>query len=145
MTKINFDFKSTCLSLFLMKKALVFILLVCYFTVSTGFVVSFHYCMDKFDSVQLGSEEDDECGKCGMHSGENACCFDDVKVVKLDDSHVAAQALLANFSLPPAIVQGFNFFIDPPISPQDPWLFQMAHGPPWQEQKINIFNCVFRI
>lgn len=128
-----------------MKKALVFILLVFYFTVSTGFVVSFHYCMDQFDSLQLGSEEDDECGKCGMHTGENACCFDDIKIVKLDDSHLAAQALVANFSLPAAIVPVNNYFIDPFIFPQEPLLFQMTHGPPLAGLKINVLNCVFRI
>ena len=67
-----------------MKKLAASILLLIYFTVTTGFVVSVHYCMNKLDSIQLGDNSSEECGKCGMHVEDSGgCCKDDVKLVKM--------------------------------------------------------------
>ncbi|MEO5945870.1 MAG: hypothetical protein ABIP79_03580 [Chitinophagaceae bacterium] len=67
-----------------MKKILTSILLVCYFAVTSGFVINHHYCMDRLASTQLFSSSEKVCGKCGMHTdGSDGCCRDEVKVVKL--------------------------------------------------------------
>lgn len=67
-----------------MKKATASILLLLYFVVSTGFVVSVQYCMDKANGVELVETAHKECGKCGMTIKINdGCCKDDVKVLKV--------------------------------------------------------------
>jgi hypothetical protein len=127
-----------------MKKALALILLLMYFVVSTGFVVSFHYCMDKLDSVQIGAGNDEECGKCGMHTGKNACCFDDVKMVKLDATHTATAALIASFSLPEAVAFTSEYLLAPfyNLVEED---FVIVHSPPLIKERTYLYNCVFRI
>lgn len=83
-----------------MKKLLASIVLLVYFTVSTGFVVSMHYCMNKFDSVQVGLPKSETCGKCGMHTEDSGgCCRDEVKVVKLQQDTQVAKVLIASFTL----------------------------------------------
>lgn len=84
-----------------MKKLTAFILLLIYFTVSTGFVVSMHYCMNQFDSVQVGAASD-KCSKCGMHTADSGgCCRDEVKVVKLQVDKQVAKMLFSSLSFAP--------------------------------------------
>src|ERR687890_814593 len=86
----------------LMKRFLASILLLIYFCVSTGFVVSMHYCMNKFDSVQVGAADSEKCGKCGMHTEDSdGCCRDEVKVVKLQQDSQLAKLLMPSFSMAP--------------------------------------------
>lgn len=92
-----------------MKKVLASIILLVYFTVSTGFVVSLHYCMDRFNSAQLGHSDAVKCDNCGMHKGEG-CCHDDVKMVKLSLSHIAGQMLAFSADAPSvALEHSFHF------------------------------------
>ena len=92
-----------------MKKVLASKVMLVYLTVSTGFVVSLDYCMDRFNSAQLGHSESLKCDKCGMHKSEG-CCHDDVKMVKLSLSHVAGQALAFSLSAPSLLLeQPFDF------------------------------------
>lgn len=82
-----------------MKRLAAYILLLIYFTVSTGFVVSVHYCMNKVDSIKLGDDSSEECGKCGMHLQEsNGCCKDDVKMVKMQVDQAFAKIVALDFS-----------------------------------------------
>ena len=84
-----------------MKRFAAFILLLIYFTVSTGFVVSMHYCMNQFDSVQVGAASD-KCSKCGMHINDSGgCCRDEVKVVKLQMDKQVAKMLFSSLSFAP--------------------------------------------
>lgn len=84
-----------------MKKVLFYIFILVYFTVSTGFTVNLHYCMDNFQSWELGAIEDGSCGKCGMPlSKGGACCRDEVKVMKLQ--------LEPHQSLPFSLPSGFD-------------------------------------
>ena len=87
-----------------MKKSIAAILLVLYVAFSSGLVISFHYCMDSFDSVQLGAKKSDYCGICGMHkSSGNECCKDEVKIFKINDDQQTSAASF-KFSTPDAIV-----------------------------------------
>jgi hypothetical protein len=128
-----------------MKKLFALILLLVYFTVTTGFVVSIHYCMDKIESVVLGASETDECGKCGMKIEKNdGCCKDDVKLIKMKADQPAAKMLVADFSI--LIPRSFSnpFFIT--SFHNFSWgEFSIAHGPPLHAPDIYIRNCVFRV
>lgn len=128
-----------------MKKVLAAIVLFVYFTFSTGFVVSLHFCMDQLDSAQLGTDSSDECGRCGMHKDKaNDCCWDEVKVIKIQHSHLSAKAVAADFSLPLTVSEPIAFITNPFYNFTQA-RYQVAHSPPLNEQGIFIRNCVFRI
>ncbi|MFL5740789.1 MAG: hypothetical protein ACJ75B_11265 [Flavisolibacter sp.] len=127
-----------------MKKILAAGLLLLYFTVSTGFIISLHYCMDRFDSAQLGSSQSDKCPKCGMHK-DGGCCHDDVKVIKLQTAHMAAAsglpgiiALTTIYTPTEFLFSPFRNFLHADV-PTD-------HGPPpLNEREVYLQNRVFRI
>ncbi|RYZ46355.1 MAG: hypothetical protein EOO14_24695 [Chitinophagaceae bacterium] len=128
-----------------MKKLLVTIALLVYFTVSTGFVVSVHYCMDRLNGLEWGESDAEECGKCGMPTTDSdGCCKDEVKVVKLDVDHTYAKQLTADFSLHLPALTPVNYLFTPSliqIATEEP----VAHGPPLSEQDTYLLNRVFRI
>lgn len=126
-----------------MKRILSALLLVVYFTVSSGFVVSLHYCMNRLDSVGIGAAQSDKCGKCGMHK-DGGCCHDVVKVVKLNEQHLSAQTPNPDFGwhlaapLPVAAFQS-------PAPQMDPASLETAHGPPLPAHPLYLLHRVFRI
>ena|ERR1700694_388341 len=126
-----------------MKKVLAFLMLLVYVTVSTGFVVSMHYCMDRFDSVQLGQSASDKCHKCGMHKHQG-CCHDDVKMVKLQLTHMAAKTSTI-FPAAPAIVPSAICLLDVPAPHNHFTGCTLPSGPPLSDQDAYIFHCVFRL
>ena len=87
-----------------MKKLLAYIVLLIYFCVSTGFVVSKHYCMNKFDSVRVGAASE-MCGKCGMYTQDSGgCCRDEVNVIKLQIDKQVAKMFVFSFALLPYVL-----------------------------------------
>lgn len=128
-----------------MKKLAAAILLLVYFTVTTGFVVSVHYCMGKIDSVELGYSNDDDCSKCGMSIQKNdGCCKDDVTVVKMKTDHRLAKVAFADLSLDVLQTNHYNQSVDFPSDIEEPLLPQ-ANGPPLNGQELYLRNCVFRL
>ena len=90
-----------------MKKSIASILLVLYVAFSCGVVISYHYCMDTYDSLRLGDKKSDVCGVCGMHTSEsNGCCNDEVKIFKIQDDQQAS-AISFRFPAPEAVVPEF--------------------------------------
>lgn len=128
------------------KKSIASILLLVYFVVSTGFTVNLHYCMDSFQSWEIGASEDDECGKCGMQIQKNAgCCRDEVKTLKLQQDLTAAVAIVYQFSVPVIVPYSFSHFLPPVLgdvrSPN-----YSAHSPPLEDKQYSyLLYCVFRI
>lgn len=128
-----------------MKKLLASILLLVYFTVSTGFVVSVHYCMNKVDSVELGDSSSEECGKCGMHIEDSGgCCKDDVKMVKMQVDQSLAKTITPGFSLQ-LPVKTLNEDFSVAIVNKASNTYPLAHGPPLSAQDTYLLNCVFRL
>ena len=126
-----------------MKKLLATIVLVVYAVMSTGFVVSLHYCMDKVNSVELGDSASDTCDRCGMHK-DGHCCWDDVKVVKIQASHITTNYTIEIPSLAPAVMADYHYVLNHNFQAHqanDP----IAHGPPPDKQDTYLTNCVFRI
>ena len=76
-----------------MKKVLFFILSIFYLTASTGADLHFHYCMGHLADWSIWVNNDEkQCGKCGMEKqegGDNGCCKDEHKWVKVDDDQKA--------------------------------------------------------
>lgn len=126
-----------------MKQILACIVLLIYFCATTGFVISMHYCMDRFDSAEIGSYKNDKCPKCGMHKN-GGCCHDDVKVVKLQTSHLAAKTIAFNFSAPVIKLNATEFLLAP-FKNFSSAHFIFSHSPPLSKQDAYLTNRVFRI
>jgi hypothetical protein len=129
-----------------MKKALASILLLIYFTVSTGFSVNMHYCMDTFSSWDFGAVEGDSCDLCGMAKDKgNDCCRDEVKVLKLQQEMPQAKDLTYQIYLPSLIHTTWGFNV---LSLQN-GVHKEQHFNPrprlLHQQEIYLRNCVFRI
>lgn len=132
-----------------MKKAIAILSFICYFTVTSGVTINFHYCMKKLASVRLFETKARECGVCGMDTHEfelNGCCRDEVKIVKLvqDQNSIA----LAGYELPvleamPAMHSGFIVAHTEYFPVQTHF---HNHSPPLLSgQDIYLRNNVFRI
>ena len=126
-----------------MKKGIAAILFVFYFAFSTGVIISYHYCMDEFDSLKLGAKTTDICGKCGMHTGNMGCCNDDVKIFKIQDDQQTA-SIDFKFSVPDVIAESFPTWNETPIKSTHE-VFVTNHSPPLSKQDTYLQNCVFRI
>lgn len=128
-----------------MKKFAVSWLLLIYFMVSTGFVVSVHYCMNKVDYVEFGDRRSEDCSKCGMHiKKSDGCCKDDVRVMKMKGDQAFAKVTPVDFSLLP-IVLATNEIHFTPFRNFSFLNYPVAHGPPLSGQDIYLHNCVFRL
>lgn len=129
-----------------MKKLFAVILLLIYFTVSTGFVFSLHYCMGKFDSVQLGVSESEKCNKCGMHTANSdGCCHDEVKVLKLQQDPLVAKVLLPVAAQMPVEVPLSLHLTTPFYNYRSPEVYEHFRPPLLSEQETYLSNCVFRL
>lgn len=64
---------------------------VLYTLITSGFTVNLHYCMGELASVDLHDSHDESCGKCGMPV-KGDCCNDESRLLKVDDSQLAAKA-----------------------------------------------------
>jgi hypothetical protein len=128
-----------------MKKGIAAILLVLYVAFSSGVVISFHYCMDSFDSLQLGAKKSDYCGICGMHkTNGNECCKDEVKIFKIQDDQQTS-AISFKFSAPDAIITELPVWNEVSFINSTHQLFLNNHSPPLSKQDTYLQNCVFRI
>jgi len=128
-----------------MKKGIAAILLVLYVAFSSGVVISFHFCMDTFDSVQLGAKKSDYCGVCGMHKLKgNECCKDEVKILKIQDDQQTSGISLKFYS-PDAIVATLPVWNETFLVRSTHQLFLHTHSPPLSKQGTYLQNCVFRI
>lgn len=127
-----------------MKRSIAAILLTLYIAFSCGVVINLHYCMDQFDSLQLGTAKSDTCGKCGMPANEKSkCCHIEVKIFKILDDQQASEN---NFRLDPAIAVISEMLVfDNKLPGDDNFCSSNNHSPPLSKQYTYLQNCVFRI
>lgn len=130
-----------------MKKLFIGIFAIIYLAASIGVSVDLHFCMGSYAGHEYFASKVDECGKCGMKEvGENGCCHDEFKVIKVEDdqktpSEFGKIPLDAVYITPQQISQEILLFlptrtkskvvINPPPD---------ISGPP-----IFVKNCIFRI
>jgi hypothetical protein len=123
------------------KKILSILILAIYLTVSTGFVVSLHYCMDRVDSVELGTMSNvDQCHKCGMV--HNSCCGVEVKLVRLPLTHNLPVQQKAMLALPVCFLSSVAFCaaVEHEVTVPEPRELYFPDHPP-----IFLKNRVFRL
>lgn len=126
-----------------MKRFLVAILAILYITLTSGVVVSVHYCMGKRSNVSIGNFSQKLCG-CGPKENKK-CCSSEIKIVKLDDNHQQAQADIQLLAAEQFLPQIIGTIIQINLQEEQPVLFT-AHAPPVRSgQDILIQHSVFRI
>lgn len=130
-----------------MKKITVFILAILYFTISSGLIVNFHYCMDRFTSFDFNPVSKNECGLCGMDKTKSkGCCHDEVKFIKLQDDQNKASQVVFDFTCIQSIAITPSPFIAASFYNADETKHHADHSPPLlHQQNLQIKNCVFRI
>jgi hypothetical protein len=129
-----------------MKKIIASIAFIFYFAVTCGVIVNYHYCMNRLNSTQIFVAETKTCGKCGMHTGSEGCCKDEVKIVKMKIDQKTTSSV--SFELPAidALVTTPSSFIVASFMNADPVSHYSDHIPPLLAcQEIYLDNCVFRI
>ncbi|MDX1954949.1 MAG: hypothetical protein SFU20_05400 [Chitinophagaceae bacterium] len=128
-----------------MKKTGFAILLFLYFAFSSGIVINLHYCMGRFDSVQIGNAPSEYCGKCGMHTDfSNGCCHDEVRIIKIaDDQQPSSTVQLPLFT---ALIQPEQpVYLEPVAHSVLDKVVYKTHSPPLHKQDTYLVNGVFRI
>lgn len=102
--RVGFAFSESGLSLQHLKRFLTILVLLTYFTVTSGFAVSLHYCMDELSGMELGTETADTCPKCGMdaETAPGGCCRDEVKLVQLKGDPAAVPSAFSPLHGPEA-------------------------------------------
>ncbi|MDZ4808918.1 MAG: hypothetical protein SGI96_11720 [Bacteroidota bacterium] len=130
-----------------MKKIIFAISFVCYFAVTSGVVINYHYCMKRLVSVHLFDTSTDVCGRCGMETREsNGCCSDELKVVKLEqDQNKVAFATIEIPSLESVSSVPSGFIFAPFVNIFEQRHFHNHSPPLLSEQDTYLQNNVFRI
>ena len=126
-----------------MKRTLAAILSIIYFCISSGFVMSVHYCMGKVSKVNIEIVSSNKCG-CGTKETKG-CCKTESKFVKLADTHQATYAdvsVVNPFHIIPAFYTTSNSTV---VSINTKLAFNNYSPPIISPQPIYILNCVFRI
>ena len=128
-----------------MKRFLVTILTLIYFTASSGVVVNIHYCMGKVNSVKLQTLAEKSCACGKMKIPSKKCCKTELKVVKLEDAQKASYADFAIHTPVTPLVTALSFIQTPFYNAQN-FVQPDGHSPPLlSKQHTYLQNCVFRI
>ena len=129
-----------------MKKTIASFTILVYFAFTCGVMVTYHYCMDRFDSVRLYKPSSDWCSSCGMHTKGKGCCHDQVTIVKIHDDHQTSSVLSSIDKIQPPITT-LPEFLSAALLNKDVSLNKTDHSPPLllSEQDVYIQNGVFRI
>jgi hypothetical protein len=130
-----------------MKRVLTSLIAMVYFVISSGMVMSIHYCMGKISSVDINHNKTETC-VCGMSLKETSnkgCCKTEFKMVKLEDTHKAAYAFY-EIQAPAVLLPSVTSLFQQVDLQQSAEVYADIHGPPLlSEQDTYLFNCVFRI
>lgn len=130
-----------------MKRLLATIIALIYFTVSSGMVMSVHYCMGKVSDIQVNQVPDERC-ICGMSTKETSskgCCKTEFTMVKLADTHKAS-SVSYDIQIPVVLVSRSLSQLEAPLYNTSIKTYTDIHGPPLlSEQDTYLLNCVFRI
>lgn len=130
-----------------MKRIIVSIIALIYFTVSSGMVMSVHYCMGEVSNIQVNQVPEERC-ICGMSKKETSskgCCKTEFTMVKLADTHKASSASY-DIQTPVVLVARYLSQLEASLYNTSIKTYTDIHGPPLlSEQDTYLLNCVFRI
>ena len=129
----------------MLKKIVASFTILVYFTFACGVMVSYHYCMDRYDSFRLYQVANDWCTTCGMHSKDHGCCHDEVRIVKLHDDHQTSTFSFSLKNLQPVMITPSEL-LSVALVTDDVLINKADHSPPLiSGQDTYLQNRVFRI
>lgn len=128
-----------------MKKCIALILSLIYLSTSSGIVMNVQYCFEEIASVKIQGFGKDKCC-CTNSSDKSGCCSNELKVFKVDVSHVPSTADF-NIGAPFYFIKPLSFFNVSPVLLCPVKLLQSSDNSPPLAAAIPIYikNCVFRI
>jgi len=127
-----------------MKKIIIGILSLIYLTVTSGVVISMHYCMGKIADVEYAYRTNNKCDKCGMEN-KQGCCHTEYKIVKLSDDQQQVKASSGfNQQLTPVI--HYTFSLLQPLQGLEKNQPLVIYSPPDNRQiPLYLSQSIFRI
>lgn len=133
-----------------MKRLLVVILSILYFTASSGATVHLQYCMGKLVRVSLSVDESEDCDHCGMKKKvcKKKCCKEEKKVFKTSDQNSQSHIDLAFVAkILVALPSYFSYPHAETAFEQVSRNMYLAHAPPsvWRSCPIYVQVQNFRI
>lgn len=132
----------------MLKKIFITILAVFYLVVTSGVIMNIHYCMGKISSVSFIHEKDHNdgsCNKCGMDKTENHCCKDEVKSIKLSDTHQSSSLAFELASLSSVQPQRFILLTEAEQGISALPIINYSSPPPKTFNKVYLDVNTFRI
>lgn len=133
-----------------MKKAIVVILSILYFTISSGATVRVQYCMGKLVDISIGTDDLDDCDHCGMKKDacRKKCCKEEHKVFKSSDQHASGHVdLLHNARYTAILPVRFHMARADALHGHEGLPVYAAHAPPIVRRTCPIYLRIrnFRI
>ena len=126
-----------------MKQFIVLILATIYLFSTAGVSVHFHYCMNRLVARNLVTNENDECGKCGM-SQDGGCCKEESKFLKnaVDHKSVESQKGISPLKEVTAAISCSHADV---YDSTHPFPIAFLHPPPLYSPPRYLSNRVIRI
>lgn len=124
-----------------MKKILVILIGIIYFTVTCGIVINVNYCKGNYASTNLELLNKKPC-KCSKKI-QKSCCINQEKFVKLDQTHKASETKY-NVDAPIALLQNHNYHFTR-YNTYTKGVNYKYILPIIKGQKTYKLNCVFRV
>lgn len=126
-----------------MKKFLVAIIAIIYFTITCGIVINVNYCKDNFTTENLELQDKKPC-KCSKKMPKS-CCIHQEKFVKLSDTHKASE-IKYHIDAPLAILQNHYVYTYTKGYTSVYKKNNNNYSPPIiKGQNTYKLNCVFRV
>lgn len=131
-----------------MKKFLVSILAILYFTTSVGATVQLHYCMSDLVGWELSVKTSSSfCSSCGMQKQKHkGCCHDEKKTIKIEKDQKNVETFF-NFIKTPVTFISSDHSVYHSLCLSDTFrVLPYGNSPPYNlTVPPYIYNCVFRI
>jgi hypothetical protein len=125
-----------------MKRILVFFIALIYFTVSSGMIVSVHYCMGKMRSSQLQLIAKKTCG-CKKQT-DKGCCKTKHQFIKLKSDYKTS-VLAYQIQSPSSVLLTAYHLVYEKFNNTNAITLNSHSPPTLKGQETYLYNCVFRI
>lgn len=131
-----------------MKKLIIAILSILYIGTASGATVQLHYCMGDLVKWSIGDNDSNACDNCGMEKngkGDNDCCKDEQKQIKLEKDQKVAESFQVMQLIATAVPLSSVVYTLPHVTSEteeNP----RSNAPPLTDAISHyIRNCTFRI
>ena len=101
--------------------------------------------MDRYASFKLYATSDEKCDLCGMHTKDNGCCRDEIKILKLEDDQKTSEVVFSFYEVASPAITPSEFICSAFYTLSFSEHFNNHSPPLLTMQDTYLQNCVFRI